>query len=176
MVTFVVLVCNSNIFSLEFALTEMGEKVKRLPLSPMLARFVYLGWKLKCSHEVLTIAAFCSIDDFLIPPESMDARKKEEHDRFMRTFNTPDGDHFRLVHIYRAYKKQGSKNMRAVGFKNFMLIIYAAFLFRVGVNRTDSFSNDLKRCLKFGSNCEMLVMIWKFLPMASPTVRVIKVD
>jgi HrpA-like RNA helicase len=105
------------LFRLNFALTEMGENVKMLPVSPMLARFLYLASKYRCSFEAVTVAAFCSVEDFVVPFESMDAQTKEEHNRFMRTFNTPEGDHLRLVQIFQVYKKQNSKNVRKVSFK-----------------------------------------------------------
>ncbi|KAI6190456.1 hypothetical protein M3Y97_00120000 [Aphelenchoides bicaudatus] len=110
---------NHERFNLTFELTDMGRKVKKLPLSPMLARFIYVAHQLKCIHEATILAAFCSTDDFILPIESMDQETKTRHDQFMRTFNTPEGDHIRVIEIYRVYKKQGSRKARSDwGYRN----------------------------------------------------------
>jgi HrpA-like RNA helicase len=110
----------------------MGERIKYLPLSPMLSRFVDVSTKYNCVQEALIVAAFCSTDDFFLPIDSMSAEEMEQHKIFLRTFQSPNGDHERLVKIYRYFKKQ-SRNSRIVC----SIFITLLFLFRNGAKSRD---------------------------------------
>lgn len=116
---------------MNYYLSELGHKVKRLPLSPMLARFLACASKYGCFQEGLIIAAFCSTDDFLLPHDSLSTEEKHQHQLFLRTFASPEGDHLRLIMIFRHYKKM-SINIRKVINHNFD---FTNYLFRVGVEK-----------------------------------------
>jgi HrpA-like RNA helicase len=90
---------------LKYTLTDLGERIKRFPLSPMLSRFLLMGHRFKCLHEAVTVAAFCSTDDFFLPLDAMSPAEREEHAIFLRTYASPKGDFFRLINVYRHFKK-----------------------------------------------------------------------
>ncbi|KAI6222951.1 putative ATP-dependent RNA helicase DHX33 [Aphelenchoides fujianensis] len=91
---------------LEYELTERGRTIRRLPVSPMLGRFLHACYERHCLVEGLIVAACCSVEDFAVREELLDEKTREEHRRLMKTCAAANSDHVRLVRLYRHFKKQ----------------------------------------------------------------------
>ncbi|KAI6215648.1 putative ATP-dependent RNA helicase DHX33 [Aphelenchoides besseyi] len=92
--------------SLEYKLTELGEKIRRLPVSPILGRFLAICHKHHCLTEGLIVAACCSVDDIIIKPDQLDKKAQEEQKVILGACHVMDNDHGRNVKIFRHYKRQ----------------------------------------------------------------------
>ncbi|KAI6189032.1 putative ATP-dependent RNA helicase DHX33 [Aphelenchoides besseyi] len=92
--------------SLEYKLTELGEKIRRLPVSPIFGRFLATCHKHHCLTEGLIVAACCSVDDILVRPDYLDKKTQEEQKVMLGACHVMDNDHGRIVKIFRHYKRQ----------------------------------------------------------------------
>ncbi|KAI6238837.1 hypothetical protein M3Y99_00640900 [Aphelenchoides fujianensis] len=91
---------------LQYELTERGRTIRRLPISPMIGRFLHACYERHCLVEGLIVAACCSVEDFAVREELLDEKTREEHRQLMKTSAAASSDHVRLVRLYRHFKKQ----------------------------------------------------------------------
>ncbi|SIO94034.1 ATP-dependent RNA helicase HrpB [Vibrio spartinae] len=83
-------------------LTEIGQKLSRLPIDPRLARMVLEAPKWGCLKEVMIISAALSIQD----PRERPSEKQQSADEKHRRFYHEDSDFLTFVHLWDYIKQQ----------------------------------------------------------------------
>ena len=89
----------------ERKLTELGEQMSKLPVSPYAARSIIESWKLQCPTAVITICSVLEAGSplFFTP-------KDESHKAAMtsiKAFWDKAGDHMTILNVYRAWEQSG---------------------------------------------------------------------
>ncbi|XP_069467593.1 putative pre-mRNA-splicing factor ATP-dependent RNA helicase DHX32 [Ambystoma mexicanum] len=83
-------------------LSEFGIIMSEFPLDPQMSKSILASCEFDCVDEMLTIAAMVTAPScFVDPPHSA----LEVAASCQRKFVHPDGDHFTLIQIYKAYKQ-----------------------------------------------------------------------
>uniref|UniRef100_A0AAQ5XWD7 Helicase ATP-binding domain-containing protein n=1 Tax=Amphiprion ocellaris TaxID=80972 RepID=A0AAQ5XWD7_AMPOC len=84
-------------------LSEMGIIMSEFPLEPQMAKTVLASCEFDCVSEVLIIAAMLTAPTcFMIPSAELKPEATQCHMKFQH----PEGDHFTLINIYKAFKQQ----------------------------------------------------------------------
>ncbi|CAG05063.1 unnamed protein product, partial [Tetraodon nigroviridis] len=84
-------------------LSEIGIVMSELPLEPQMAKTVLASCEFDCVSEVLIIAAMLAAPSCIsVPPVQQKPAATQCH----MTFRHPEGDHFTLVNIYKAFKQR----------------------------------------------------------------------
>ncbi|KAA0150361.1 hypothetical protein FNF27_04802 [Cafeteria roenbergensis] len=84
-------------------LTQVGERMSKLPLEPQLARMVLSSSELGCAADVITIAAMLSAPTPFMRPKGQETEAREAKSHFSH----PEGDHLALLHAYQGYEESG---------------------------------------------------------------------
>ena len=89
----------------ERKLTDLGDQMSKLPVSPYAARSIIESWKLKCPTAVITICAVLEAGSplFFAP--------KDDHKATMtaiKAFWDKAGDHMTILNVYRAWEQAGN--------------------------------------------------------------------
>ncbi|XP_046885171.1 putative pre-mRNA-splicing factor ATP-dependent RNA helicase DHX32 [Hypomesus transpacificus] len=83
-------------------LSEMGIIMSELPLEPQMAKTLLASCEFDCVNEVVTIAAMLTVPScFLVPSAELRPDAAQCHMKFQH----PEGDHFTLINIYKAFKQ-----------------------------------------------------------------------
>ncbi|XP_020565159.2 putative pre-mRNA-splicing factor ATP-dependent RNA helicase DHX32 [Oryzias latipes] len=83
-------------------LSEMGIIMSEFPLEPQMAKTVLASCEFDCVSEVVIIAAMLTVPScFIDPPGELKAEANRSHMKFQH----PEGDHFTLINIYKAFKQ-----------------------------------------------------------------------
>uniref|UniRef100_A0A672G6T2 Helicase-associated domain-containing protein n=1 Tax=Salarias fasciatus TaxID=181472 RepID=A0A672G6T2_SALFA len=83
-------------------LSEIGIIMSEIPVDPQMAKALLASCEFDCVSEMLTIAAMLSAPScFLEPPAGSAHEALQCH----RKFQHPEGDHFTLINIYNAFKR-----------------------------------------------------------------------
>uniref|UniRef100_A0A672G6A4 Putative pre-mRNA-splicing factor ATP-dependent RNA helicase DHX32 n=1 Tax=Salarias fasciatus TaxID=181472 RepID=A0A672G6A4_SALFA len=83
-------------------LSEMGIIMSEFPLEPQMAKAVLASCEYDCVSEVVVIAAMLTAPPCFVVP-SMELR--QEASQCYMKFQHPEGDHFTLINIYKAFKQ-----------------------------------------------------------------------
>ncbi|KAK2921765.1 hypothetical protein Q8A73_001250 [Channa argus] len=83
-------------------LSEMGIIMSEFPLEPQMAKTLLASCEFECVSEVVIIAAMLTAPNCFIVP-SVDLRP--EATQCHMKFQHPEGDHFTLIDIYKAFKQ-----------------------------------------------------------------------
>uniref|UniRef100_A0A3B4YXU9 Putative pre-mRNA-splicing factor ATP-dependent RNA helicase DHX32 n=1 Tax=Stegastes partitus TaxID=144197 RepID=A0A3B4YXU9_9TELE len=83
-------------------LSEMGIIMSEFPLEPQMAKTVLASCEFDCVSEVLIIAAMLTAPTcFMVPSAELKPEATQCHMKFQH----PEGDHFTLINIYKAFKQ-----------------------------------------------------------------------
>ncbi|KAG7463072.1 hypothetical protein MATL_G00191530 [Megalops atlanticus] len=83
-------------------LSEIGIIMSEFPLEPQMAKTLLASCEFDCVNEVVTIAAMLTAPScFLEPSPESRPEVLQRHG----TFRHPEGDHFTLINVYRAFKQ-----------------------------------------------------------------------
>ncbi|XP_034537832.1 putative pre-mRNA-splicing factor ATP-dependent RNA helicase DHX32 isoform X2 [Notolabrus celidotus] len=83
-------------------LSEMGIIMSELPLEPQMAKTLLASCEFDCVSEVVIIAAMLTAPAcFLVPSVDLKPEATQCHMKFQH----PEGDHFTLINIYKAFKQ-----------------------------------------------------------------------
>ncbi|XP_078129587.1 putative pre-mRNA-splicing factor ATP-dependent RNA helicase DHX32 [Sander vitreus] len=83
-------------------LSEMGIIMSEFPLEPQMAKTLLASCEFDCVSEVVIIAAMLTVPTFFAVPS---ADLKPEATQCYMKFQNPEGDHFTLINIYKAFKQ-----------------------------------------------------------------------
>ncbi|XP_029031619.1 putative pre-mRNA-splicing factor ATP-dependent RNA helicase DHX32 [Betta splendens] len=84
-------------------LSEMGIVMSELPLEPQIAKTLLASCEFDCVSEVAIIAAMLTAPTcFTVPSLDLRPEATQCHQRFLH----PEGDHFSLINIYKAFKQR----------------------------------------------------------------------
>ncbi|CAO1631618.1 unnamed protein product [Sympodiomycopsis kandeliae] len=146
-------------------LTSDGERMAQLPLEPMIGKALLASESMKCTAEMLTIAAMTSVSSpFMIPDEGR-SRAGADGELERRKFTAEEGDALTLLNVFNTFVnprigKQSSRwcSKHRLNFKVLSRAVsirsqLARYLVRFGINPTVSCEGDsrrLLRCLTMG--------------------------
>uniref|UniRef100_UPI0037E8373D putative pre-mRNA-splicing factor ATP-dependent RNA helicase DHX32 n=1 Tax=Semicossyphus pulcher TaxID=241346 RepID=UPI0037E8373D len=83
-------------------LSEMGIIMSEFPLEPQMAKTLLASCEFDCVSEVVIIAAMLTAPHcFLVPSVDLKPEATQCHMKFQH----PEGDHFTLINIYKAFKQ-----------------------------------------------------------------------
>ncbi|XP_041865554.1 putative pre-mRNA-splicing factor ATP-dependent RNA helicase DHX32 isoform X2 [Melanotaenia boesemani] len=83
-------------------LSEMGIIMSEFPLEPQMAKTILASCEFDCVSEVVIIAAMLTAPScFVVPPVELKPEATQCHMKFQH----PEGDHFTLINIYKAFKQ-----------------------------------------------------------------------
>ncbi|KAM4730429.1 putative pre-mRNA-splicing factor ATP-dependent RNA helicase DHX32 isoform 2-T2 [Anableps anableps] len=83
-------------------LSEMGIIMSEFPLEPQMAKTVLASCEFDCVSEVIIIAAMLTAPScFMVPPAELKPEAAQCHMKFQH----PEGDHFTLINIFKAFKQ-----------------------------------------------------------------------
>ncbi|XP_026165505.1 putative pre-mRNA-splicing factor ATP-dependent RNA helicase DHX32 [Mastacembelus armatus] len=83
-------------------LSEMGIIMSEFPLEPQMAKTLLASCEFDCVSEVVIIAAMLTASScFMVPSVAVKPETTQCHVKFQH----PDGDHFTLINIYKAFKQ-----------------------------------------------------------------------
>uniref|UniRef100_A0A8D0AN87 RNA helicase n=1 Tax=Sander lucioperca TaxID=283035 RepID=A0A8D0AN87_SANLU len=83
-------------------LSEMGIIMSEFPLEPQMAKTLLASCEFDCVSEVVIIAAMLTVPTcFTVPSADL----KPEATQCHMKFQNPEGDHFTLINIYKAFKQ-----------------------------------------------------------------------
>uniref|UniRef100_A0A665TJP8 Putative pre-mRNA-splicing factor ATP-dependent RNA helicase DHX32 n=1 Tax=Echeneis naucrates TaxID=173247 RepID=A0A665TJP8_ECHNA len=83
-------------------LSEMGIIMSEFPLEPQMAKTLIASCEFDCVSEVVIIAAMLAAPTcFLVPSVDLKLEASQCHMKFQH----PEGDHFTLINIYKAFKQ-----------------------------------------------------------------------
>nr|XP_019945443.1 PREDICTED: putative pre-mRNA-splicing factor ATP-dependent RNA helicase DHX32 [Paralichthys olivaceus] len=83
-------------------LSEMGIIMSELSLKPQMAKTLLASCEFDCVREVVIIAAMLTAPScFLVPSADLKPEASQCHLKFQH----PEGDHFTLINIFKAFKK-----------------------------------------------------------------------
>ncbi|XP_034093837.1 putative pre-mRNA-splicing factor ATP-dependent RNA helicase DHX32 [Gymnodraco acuticeps] len=83
-------------------LSAMGIIMSEFPLEPQMAKTLLASCEFDCFSEVVIIAAMLTAPTcFIVPSADMKPEATQSHMKFQH----PEGDHFTLINIYKAFKQ-----------------------------------------------------------------------
>ncbi|KAG7228592.1 hypothetical protein INR49_013278 [Caranx melampygus] len=83
-------------------LSEMGIIMSEFPLEPQMAKTLLASCEFDCVSEVVIIAAMLTAPNcFVVPSVDLKLEATQCHMKFQN----PEGDHFTLINIYKAFKQ-----------------------------------------------------------------------
>lgn len=83
-------------------LSEMGIIMSELPLEPQMAKTLLASCEFDCVSEVVIIAAMLTAPScFIVPSKDLKSEAAKCHVKFQH----PEGDHFTLINVYKAFKQ-----------------------------------------------------------------------
>jgi len=82
-------------------MTDVGDKISKFPLEPMLAKMLVESPAHKCSNEALSIASMLCVRPVFLRPTGMSRPADDARGRFAHL----DGDHLTLLNVFHAYKQ-----------------------------------------------------------------------
>ncbi|XP_030011384.1 putative pre-mRNA-splicing factor ATP-dependent RNA helicase DHX32 [Sphaeramia orbicularis] len=83
-------------------LSEMGIIMSEFPLEPQMAKTLLASCEFDCVSEVVIIAAMLTVPTcFTVPSKDLKLEAAQCHMKFQH----PEGDHFTLINIYKAFKQ-----------------------------------------------------------------------
>ncbi|XP_035028204.1 putative pre-mRNA-splicing factor ATP-dependent RNA helicase DHX32 [Hippoglossus stenolepis] len=83
-------------------LSEMGIIMSEFPLKPQMAKTLLASCEFDCVREVVIIAAMLAAPSCFVVPS---ADLKPEANQCHLKFQHPEGDHFTLINIFKAFKR-----------------------------------------------------------------------
>ncbi|XP_064786904.1 putative pre-mRNA-splicing factor ATP-dependent RNA helicase DHX32 [Oncorhynchus masou masou] len=87
-------------------LSEIGIIMSEFPLEPQMAKTLLASCEFDCVSEVTTIAAMLAAPScYLVPSMELRLEASQCHLKFQH----PEGDHFTLINIYKAFKQNGQE-------------------------------------------------------------------
>jgi pre-mRNA-splicing factor ATP-dependent RNA helicase DHX16 len=89
----------------EHRLTELGEQMSKIPLSPSSARAVIKSWELGCQTAVITI---CSILEARSPLFFIPKEQRKAAETTIKGFWDKEGDHITALNVFHAWEESGS--------------------------------------------------------------------
>lgn len=90
----------------EGELTDIGRKMSAFPLDPALSSLVFIGERLSCLDETVTIVAMLSVPNVFVRPQG----REEESDNAREKFFIPESDHLTLLHVYQRWCAAGCRS------------------------------------------------------------------
>ena len=81
-------------------LTPLGHQMSLFPLNPPLSKAILSSQEFSCVTEVLSIVSMLSVESVLYSPSD----KRERVLEVQRKFHSDDGDHVKLLKLYKAFK------------------------------------------------------------------------
>ena len=88
-------------------ITTIGIEMADMPVEPRLAKCILSSIDMKCSEEILSIAAMCSVDYPFITIRSRNKEAKERLVECSAELSIPISDHLTLLNIYNQYTTSG---------------------------------------------------------------------
>lgn len=145
--------------------TPLGEQMAEMPIEPMMGKALLASKELRCTSEMLSIAAMmCVSNPFLIPDEGR-SKAGAEGELERRKFTAEEGDALTLLNVFNAFvhPRVGKQSARWCGTHrlNFKALSRAVairaqlqrYMVRFGVDPHVSCEGDakrLRRCLVSG--------------------------
>jgi pre-mRNA-splicing factor ATP-dependent RNA helicase DHX16 len=95
----------------EHRLTELGEQMSKIPLSPSSARAVIKSWELGCQTAVITICSILEAGSplFFVPREQHKAAETT-----IKGFWDKEGDHITALNVFHAWEESGNSRQWCV--------------------------------------------------------------
>uniref|UniRef100_A0A4W6DKX6 DEAH-box helicase 32 (putative) n=1 Tax=Lates calcarifer TaxID=8187 RepID=A0A4W6DKX6_LATCA len=88
-------------------LSEMGIIMSEFPVEPQMAKTLLASCEFDCVSEVVIIAAMLTAPTcFMVPSVDLKPEATQCHMKFQH----PEGDHFTLINIYKAFKQYYTEN------------------------------------------------------------------
>lgn len=87
-------------------LTDLGRKMSTFPLDPGLSALLFIGQRLGCLVESITIVAMLSVPNAFVRPQG----REEESDNAREKFFVPESDHLTLLHVYQRWRAAGCRS------------------------------------------------------------------
>jgi len=97
-------------------LTDMGNKMAQLPVSPMAARMLLLSSNFNCSSDALTAISMMSVENVFYRPHDKLSKSNTAHKRF-KSF---DGDVVTLVNLQNSFVEVPEEERKVWCFGNFI--------------------------------------------------------
>lgn len=88
-------------------ITTIGIEMADMPVEPRLSKCIISSINMKCSEEILSIAAMCSVDYPFITIRSRNKEAKERLVECSTELSVPISDHLTLLNIYNQYQISG---------------------------------------------------------------------
>lgn len=82
-------------------MTEVGGKISRFPVEPLIAKMLVGSPEHRCSNEALSIASMLSVGPVFLRPSGGARQADEARSRFAHL----DGDHLTMLNVFHAYKQ-----------------------------------------------------------------------
>ncbi|KAF7665875.1 hypothetical protein LDENG_00131100 [Lucifuga dentata] len=83
-------------------LSEVGIIMSEFPLDPQMSKTLLASCEFDCVSEVVTIAAMLTVPScFMVPSVDLRPEAAQCHMKFQH----PEGDHFTLINVYKAFKQ-----------------------------------------------------------------------
>jgi pre-mRNA-splicing factor ATP-dependent RNA helicase DHX16 len=91
--------------SFDRKLTDLGDMMAKMPLSPFAARAVIESWRLQCQTAVITICSILEAGSplFFIPKDNFRAAETA-----IKGFWAREGDHITALNVFRAWEEAGN--------------------------------------------------------------------
>lgn len=86
--------------------TQLGQRMAIFPLDPALSALIFIGEKLGCLVETVTIVAMLSVPNAFVRPHG----REEESDSAREKFFIPESDHLTLLHVYQRWRAAGCRS------------------------------------------------------------------
>lgn len=86
-------------------LTDLGDRMSKLPVDPALSALLFCGEKLECLDEAATIVAMLSVPNVFMRPQG----REEESDSAREKFFVSESDHLTLLHTYQRWLSAGGR-------------------------------------------------------------------
>lgn len=87
------------------SLTDLGQRMAIFPLDPALSALLFIGDRMGCLVEAVTIVAMLSVPNAFIRPHG----REEESDSAREKFFVPESDHLTLLHVYQRWRAGGCR-------------------------------------------------------------------
>ena len=95
-------------------LTPLGKQMVIFPLEPKLSKILIESKEFGCTEEMITILSMLYVDNIFYIP----ANKRDEASDVIKKFSSSEGDHIKLLKVFRAYS--GSKGNKEWARDNFI--------------------------------------------------------
>lgn len=140
--------------------TPVGEQMAELPVTPMMAKALLSSQALRCTVEMLSIAAMLSVSNVFIIPDEGRSKAGAEAELERRKFIAEEGDTLTLLNVYNAFvnPRLGKRSARwcATHRLNLKALSRAVairsqmqrYMVRFGIDPTVSCEGDSQRLVK----------------------------